>query len=171
MLPIHVTLSIVTHLVWKTSGIKPPLIRNIPPTITHMVDRKPVALGPVTIELAHIVKATRVVVGGLEVLRLEQLVAFGKVELPQLLLSRRTAQACDLGDGASVTCKEGRGPRAVATAHEAAGAGDHVRTGLGHARRLVSTTGHHHGWLLHVDWLGLGDEAWLLGLEAVRVLL
>lgn len=135
-----------------------------------MVDRKAVALGPVTIELANIVEPGRVVVRRLEVLRLEQLVASGKVELPQLLLARRAAQARHLGNGTGVTCKEGRGAGSIAAADEATRARDHMRPGLGHAG-WVGAAGHHHGRLLHVDWLRLGDEAGLLGLKAGWVLL
>jgi hypothetical protein len=136
-----------------------------------MVDRKAVALSPVTIELAHIVEPGGVIVRRLELLRLEQLVAFGKVELPHLLLTCRTAHAGDLGDGTGVTCKEGWGA-ALATAHE--GAGMDLRAWawawLSHAR-WVSTGCHHHGGLLEVDWLRLGDVAGTMGLTAWRMLL
>ena len=158
-----------THLIWKTNGVEPSLIRDVPAAITHMVDRKSVALRPITIQLPYVVEPAGVVIAGLEVLRLEQSVPLGKIELPQLLLSRRTTQSCDLGDGACVTLQERRSavgaPGGLESSSTTSCAGRHVRARLSHSRSLRALS-HHHGRLVEVDGLRLGDEAWLGRLKA-----
>lgn len=134
-----------------------------------MVDRKSVALRPITIQLPYVVEPAGVVIAGLEVLRLEQSVPLGKVELPQMLFSRCATQSCNLGDGAGVTLQE-RGsavgaPGGLETSYKASCSGNHLWARLSHARSLRALS-HHHGRLVEVDRLRLRNEAWLGRLEA-----
>ncbi len=75
------------QLVRKPDCVEPSLIRHIPAAVAHVIDGEAVPLGPVAVQLADIVKSGRVVIRGLEVLRLKHTVGVGKVELPNRLLA------------------------------------------------------------------------------------
>lgn len=69
-----------TPLIGKTNGVEVALISQIP-TAAEVVDRDPVALGPVPVELAHHVVPGGVIVARLKILRFEEVVRFSKLSL------------------------------------------------------------------------------------------
>lgn len=73
-----------------------------------MIDRKPVALGPVTIKLPDIVKTGWVIISRLEVLRLKEPVLVRKLVLPQDLLSLSPTQPRKFRGMDRVTCNDRR---------------------------------------------------------------
>lgn len=147
-------------LVGEAHSVEPSLVGDIPAAVSHVVNGKTVALSPVTIQLTDIVEARRIVVRRLELLRLEQSIRVRKVELAELLLACRAADASNLWDGASVTCVDGRttGATRASTYKPSHGlVGDEVATGSGYA--AVD----HDGLLLDEGRLRLGDIDGLLG--------
>lgn len=119
-----------------------------------MVDGESVALGPVAVKLADVVEPGRIVVRRLEILGVEHPVGVGKVELPDCLLSLGTAEAGNVGDGAS-TRADGNG-RLVTHGREAVldkgrtVCSLELRSGSCHHLRLAIDQ---EGWL--VDVVGL----------------
>ena len=130
-----------------------------------MVNRKPAALGPVSVELADVIEARRIVVRGLEVLRLKHLVRVGKAELPELLFTSSATQASDIGARPSVACNKRRG----SAAHESAAASHRSRAvlelrGRGDHRGMAV----HSGRVRHVDRLRVDNIGGLLGSTATK---
>lgn len=151
------------QLVGQADGIEPSLISDVPAAVAEVVNGKTVALSPVPVNLAHIVEARGVIIGRLEVLRLEELVRVRKLDLPQHLLVGSAAQARHLGGTTGcVTCNKG----VAAAPHEHGGGGLHalvLRLGTGrqvglavdHDRLLAAHGLLHDGRLLGVDEAGL----------------
>jgi hypothetical protein len=157
-----------SRLVRKSNGVEPSLVSHIPAAVAHVIDAEPVPLGPVAVELADIVVPRRIVVRGLEVLRLEHPVGVGEVELADRLLALRAAESSNIRSRAGAGCGEG---------HGLLGAHGGMETRLldeGWARRnmeLRSGAGSHHlrlavdeeGRLTHVVGMALN-----LGLNVQR---
>lgn len=149
-------------LVGKSDGVQPSLIRQIPATVAHVVDSESVTLSPVAIELANVVKPGRVVIRGLEVLRLEHSVVVRKVELSNSLLALSTAESGDVrngtgsGSGSGSTNVEGQ----LLPTH---GRSSDLNKGGGRSSLKLRSRGRHHGRLsidqerrlLVIDWLRL----------------
>ena len=124
-----------------------------------MINSKPVALGPVTINLTNIVETRGVVIRGLEVLRLKHLVRVCKLDLPEVLLAPGAAKSGDFRGVASITCIDGH-----SYAHDDTSGHAHGRhcLDLGRPRSHVMLAVDHDGLLsdgllLDVGWL-LGDD-------------
>ena len=96
----------IVYLVRKTDGIEPSLIGDIPTTV-HVVNGKTVALGPVTVKLAHIVVTRRIIIGWLELLGLVEPVCMSKLDLTELLLASRATKTSNFRDVTGITCKDG----------------------------------------------------------------
>lgn len=110
-----------------------------------MINGKTVALSPVSVNFTNIVETGRVIVSGLEVLRLIELVRVSKLDLTELLLARSTTKSRHLGEVTSITCNEG---------NSAAHCNTTCQTDRGHSR----------------DLLGMRHEVLLLSLKVHRLL-
>ena len=95
------------HLARQANGIEPTLIGHVPAAITHVINGKSVALGPVAVNLTNIVETGRVIISGLEVLGLVEPVLVRELDLAELLLASSAADTSDIRDVARITCNDG----------------------------------------------------------------
>jgi hypothetical protein len=161
---------IETPLVGKSNSVEPALVSHIPATVTHMINGEAVTLGPVAVELANIVEARRIIVGGFEVLSLEHTIGVSKVELSNGLFALSPAKAQNIRGGARTV---GPGKEGRRSANHGRGSSWDASRG-GHGLELRDSALIHH-WLpidqkwrlLHIDrlslWLLLNEEGLLLG--------
>lgn len=140
-------------LVGHPDGVKPALVRDVPPAVTEVVNSKPVALGPISVNFANIVETRGVIVRRLELLRLEQLVCVRKLQLPYSLLGRSFPKTRHIGDLATITCKDGH---AAGAGHAHRGNSVHLLEG----HRSGSWLSSNHDRLLTDE--GLWDDGRLL---------
>ena len=127
----------ISALVRQSDRVEVALIREIP-TASEMVNGITVALGPVSIELTHHVDTRRIVVGRLEVLRLEQVVLLGELNMLHHDIPSRGSHAKGglREDGLTGEIDRHGGRRVV----------DHDRMRAGHD---IALNGHrmNHSWL------------------------
>lgn len=151
--------------VWLTNSIEPPFGSDEPATIASVVNSESVALGPISVNFSNIVETGWVIIGRLEVLRLEQLVLMSKLVLSHGLFYRSATNTSNLGNiGARITCHDWdhRGWSTSRRSHETTRLSRHR-----HWLKLLS-----HVWVRSVGnrWLchhGLPGKHLLLGHEVL----
>ena len=79
------------YLVRKADGVEPALIGNVPAHVVDVVNGKTAALSPVAVNFADVVEAAGILIRGLKVLRLEESVVVGEIELTDSLLLTRAS--------------------------------------------------------------------------------
>ena len=168
------TISKMCWLVGQSHGIEPAFVGDIPAAVSHAINSKPVALGPVTINLTNIVETRGVVIRRLEVLRLKHLVRVRKLDLPEALLALGAAKSRDFRGVTSITCNDGHSAAHDDTSGNTSGrhcldlgrACSHVRLAVDHNGLLSDGLLLNVGWLLSNDVTRLVDgntaNGWLL---------